>query len=148
MKRYTNGPQRVLKSGYSDLGVILPIGVVHIILTDITLGTKWLVTWSTEVATSDGFGHISISDNLALARREGAAEYAPGEGPKFKADGQYTLIIDNGRLGALYQPYPIGVQSSSSQQPYAKMSYDHIPRLLYLKPGSPVEFAWTPEAAE
>lgn len=147
-QRYRDQGQRIFKSGFTDLGSFFPFGVVYLILTDLADGKRWLVTWNTSIATLDGFGHISISDDLSVTKRETYVEYKMDEGPNFTNDGQYKLIVRGGRLGLSYTPFPVGQSAAASPKPYAKLSYDNVPRLIYLTNYGSVDTvhgAWTPE---
>jgi len=145
VKRYRNFEQRVLVSGFSDLGVMFPYGVGRFTLTDRADGTKWLVSWNTDVTTSDGFGYITITNDFTLldhGNGERNIEYGPDEGPLLN-NGQYMLMIRGRRLGVDYRPFPPGVtDASTSVKPYAQ-KHQVTPRLIYFNPSG--KFAWTPE---
>lgn len=135
--------QRILPSGYSELGAMFPFGVSHIILTDWDLGTKWALTWNLVPATADGFGRISLTTDLTIARREGFIEYGINEGPLLQ-DGRYMLMLRNGHIGFVFNDFPIGEQAATSTKPYAKFQFQ-VPRLIYLVTTPINRIAFTPE---
>ena len=129
-------------SGFSDLGVIFPYGVSHIILRDLDDNSRWAISWSVAVPTVDGYGYISITDNLRLAHREGYVEYEQNSGPLLH-DGEFMLILRGGRLGIAEVPLPVGEQKATSTKPYAKNEFQQ-PRLIYM--GDDQHYVrWTPE---
>lgn len=113
-------------------------------MTDLADSSLWALTWSRSVATLDGFGHISITSDLTVARREGFIRYQLNEGPLLTGDGEYRLIIRGGRLGVSFSPFPQGIVASASAKPYAKFQFE-TPRLIYIQNPATQEFAWTPE---
>lgn len=108
---------RRLKSGYSDLGPIRipPLGGA-IVLTDRTDGTKWLVSFST-----DPIERLSIVSSFdTIQRREGVREYEADDGPKMDEDGQFTIIIRNGRIGLDFIPFIGDEVARDDAPPYSR----------------------------
>lgn len=90
------------KNGYSDFGAIqIPPRPNPMVLTDRTTGLQWMLSFETNP------DRISITQDLsALQKREGARVYDKDDGPAFDQDGEFTIFIDNGRLGVKYTPFP------------------------------------------
>jgi len=134
--------RRLQPSGFSDLGVIFPYGVSHIIMRDLDDNSRWAISWSTAVASSDGYGYISITDNLRIAHREGYVEYEQNSGPLLH-NGEFMLILRGRRLGIAEAPLPIGETLATSTKPYAKNEFQQ-PRLIYMLDDQHY-VRWTPE---
>ncbi len=129
---------RRLKTGYTDFGGIkIPGRPLPIVMTDITTGLQWMLSFETNP------DRISITQDLSsLQKSDGARVYDANSGPlfnqssglKYNADsepttqqpfpGTYMLIIDNGRLGFIYTPYSQGQQGQDSSLIYARQSSD------------------------
>lgn len=110
---------RRLRSGYTDLGRIqIPPRPQAIVLTDRGDGSKWLISFNTTAPE-----RLSIvSDYDTIQRIEGIRIYEANDGPKMDEDGEYTLIIRNGRLGFDYNRFPRQVSARDDSPPYARQS--------------------------
>lgn len=124
---------RRLRSGYSDLGPVqIPPHPQQVVLTDATTGLQWAVSFVT-----DPVERITITDALSSIRRlEGATVYGPNEGPAMDLDGEYLLIINNGRIGLLYTPFPVAEIGNDTMQAYARQR--RAERLLNIDSSDPV----------
>jgi hypothetical protein len=112
---------RRLKSGYSDLGRIqIPPMAQAIVLTDRDTGALWLVAFSPTLPE-----HLSItSDFSRIQRRDGVVTYPAGEGPAMDEDGQYILMVRNGRIGLDYNLFPTWQKARDGAPPYARTISD------------------------
>lgn len=110
---------RRLKTGYSDLGPIqIPPRPQAIVLTDRANGSKWLVTFNTSNPE-----RLSISSVYStIQRREGLRIYEADDGPKMDEDGEFTLIIRNGRIGFDFTAFSRKETARDDSPPYARQS--------------------------
>lgn len=142
---------RRLRNGYSNFGAIaIPPLPSPIILTDRDDGTKWLVSF--DITTSppvDGYGRIMINSVYGnIGRRDGIAEYAAGDEPYLEQDGQYKLIVREGRLGFEFIPFEQGNTDNDGMKLYARLSGTRSLRRIYLSESTHNSMrtpAWTPD---
>lgn len=139
--------------GYTDLGSIqIPPTPQPLILTDRADGTQWLLSFNTSPETDDTYGYISVNSDTAITRRESAKIFTIDEGPKFGAEGEFTLFIRSGRIGIDYTPFDVGIEDRDDAPIYArKRGNNRITRQLYMvnfEQLTNVHLAWTPDEVQ
>ena len=111
MRQIRNTP-----AGFADLGPIqIPPLPTTVVLTDITTGTQYALSY-------DGVRlQLKTLDLVFGQLRKGVVYYAAGEGPAFVVgNGQFKIVVDQGRLALLYEAFPIYEAYYSTALVYAR----------------------------
>lgn len=113
---------RRLRSGYSNFGGIrITVIPFPVILSDRTTGQQWLVSWSTNSSSVDGYGYLSVNSDVNIEQSYGVRVFAPLEGPVLLgSDGEYTLMVRNGILGFDFMPFAQGIRGKSNAPVYLR----------------------------
>lgn len=117
---------RRLRNGYTDLGPIqIPPRPQGIVLTDRADGTRWLVSFNT--ASPERLSINSIYSTIQTT--EGVRVYEANDGPKMDEDGEFTIILRNGRIGLEYNQFSRSTTARDDPPPFARKTSE-IRKLL------------------
>lgn len=112
---------RRLFTGYSDLGPIqIPPRPQAIVLTDRANGTLWMISFNN--GPPERLSINSVYSTIQI--KEGVRLYDANDGPKMDEDGEYTLIIRNGRIGFEYTVFSRETIARDDSPPYARQTSD------------------------
>lgn len=136
--------------GYTDLGKPrVPPLPQRIILTDRADGTRWLLTFNLTPSTSDGYGHISITDTIPRSFDQDYFEYGAYDGPYVPGSGGGArLLVRSGRLGFDDGPIPQGISDDNQGRIFARVGLQRGFREIIIpstwKAGQDNTLAWSP----
>lgn len=133
--------------GYTNMGRIrIPPTPPAMILTDRGTGTQYLVSFSTEVETVDGYGHIIITDSLPNCARRPCTIYNAGEEPYIGTNPLKRLYIRDGRLGMEVIEMSKPVIDRDNAPLSAVKNWDRNPRVIVDYTGDDYSdrLAWMP----
>jgi hypothetical protein len=133
--------------GYANLGPVrIPPAPPMLVLTDRGDGTLWSVRFSTDVATVDDFGHITIKDSTVECRRRACRTYAAGEEPFVGTNPLKRLYVRDGYLGMEIIDNPETFVTDMDNAPLSAVKgWDRNPRVIvdYTGVRTP-RLAWQP----